>query len=441
MFKYFPHTESDIQKMLDTIGVKEIDELFLDIPRALLQDRWPDLENSLSEIELRQRMEKIAAKNKRLICFAGAGTYDHYVPSIIAPLVSRQEFLTSYTPYQPEIAQGTLTYIFEYQSYMTSLTGMDVSNASMYDGATATAEACLMAVQDKRVPRILLAETLDPAVREVVQTYAKYRNIDISIVPMNDGITDRNALQEMVQQPFSAFVTQTPNFFGIVEDHSEYEQLIHANQGLLIMNVDPSTLAVLKSPGEWNADIACGDAQSLGIPMHFGGPHLGFLCAKEKLLRKMPGRIAGMSKDVDGKRAYVLTLQAREQHIRRDKANSNICSNQSLMALWVTIYLSIMGKRGLQQVQESSMKNAHYLYEQLIASGHFKPVFSNPFLFEFVLQTDLDIKDLQKGWMEAGFQGPVSLSGFDPRWLLFCATEQRTKAEIDAFVKAVEVAK
>ncbi len=439
MFKYFPHTALDIETMLTRINARSINDLFADVPSELMLKEALNLEAAKSEVEIRMLMQSLAAKNNEKVYFLGGGAYDHYIPSVIPALVSRQEFLTAYTPYQPEIAQGTLSYIFEFQSYMTSLTGLDVSNASMYDGATATAEAIMMAVADRKINHVLISETLHPAIIATIKTYATYRGFTFSLIPSNDGITNLYELKKLVQDPFAAILMQSPNYFGLIEDMAPISALAKAHGGLFIMNVDPASLAVLKSPGEYGADIACGDAQTLGIPLSFGGPHLGFLCAKEKLLRRMPGRICGISKDVDGKRAFVLTLQAREQHIRREKANSNICSNQSLMALWVTIYMSIMGKAGLRQVQLDSLKNARYLHEKLIQTKLFKPVFNAPFFYEFALTSTLDEKVMKKALEGTKFEGPLSAEYHGQKVFLFAATEKRTQAEIDEFVRALEV--
>lgn len=437
MFKYFPHTDEDINHMLNVIGVRTLDELFLDVPSELLIQETLALEASKSEIEIRNLVQSLAKENNEQIVFAGGGAYDHYIPSVIPALVSRQEFLTSYTPYQPEIAQGTLTYIFEFQSYMTSLTGLDVSNASMYDGATATAEAAIMAVAHTRVNRILLADTMHPEVIATVKTYAKYRGFTTELVKSVDGLLDLEQLTKLTATPFAALITQSPNYFGLIENMQPFSDLVHARDGLFIMNVDPASLSILKSPGEYGADIACGDAQTLGLPLNFGGPHLGFLCAKENLLRRMPGRICGMSKDVNGKRAFVLTLQAREQHIRREKANSNICSNQSLMALWVTIYMSLLGKEGLKSVQIDSMKNARYLQRELLKTNLFTKPFSAPYFYEFALEYKKDINTLQSKLEDGGFMGPIVTKYNSKTLLLFATTEKRTKTEIDAFVAIV----
>ncbi|HOI46826.1 MAG TPA: aminomethyl-transferring glycine dehydrogenase subunit GcvPA [Bacilli bacterium] len=441
MFKYFPHTEQDIKVMLDKIGVKTIEELFAEIPESLRCGCDYDVPSSMSEIELRRHFASIANKNADLVVFRGAGSYDHYTPSIIPALISREEFLTAYTPYQPEIAQGTLQYIFEFQSMITDLTGMDVSNASMYDGPTATAEAMFMAVSQTKQNKILISKTVNPNIAKVVETYAKYRDIKLEYVNQTNGVTDAADLSAKMIGA-SGIIVQNPNFFGIIEDYTEVSQIVHDQKGILIMSIDPSTLLTIKTPKEFGADIVTGECQSLGVPMSFGGAYVGFLATTEKLIRKMPGRICGVTNDVDGKRAFVLTLQAREQHIRREKANSNICSNQSLMALWVTIYMSTMGKSGLVEVNRQSSAGAHYLEQQLINTKRFTKVYHQPFLKEFVLKTDIDPKKMEKALLKQGILGGLHLGDIDKAYqghILFCVTEKRSKAEIDQLVQAIEV--
>ncbi len=433
MYKYFPHTSADLQSMLAKVGVDEIDDIFADIPEKLRFHRDYQLPSEMSELEVRQLFEQLGAQNKQLTCFAGAGVYDHYTPAVIPSLLSRSEFLTSYTPYQAEISQGTLHYIFEYQSMMAELTGMDVSNASMYDGTTATAEAVMMAVAaGKKQHTVLVSETVDPKTVEVVKTYAHFHGIDIKMIPQSENVTHKERMTQMLaDSDVAAVVVQQPNYFGIVEDYSGFAEMVHEKKALFVMNSIIADLAVLKTPGEWGADIAVGDAQSLGIPMQFGGPYVGYMCCTEKLIRKMPGRIVGKTLDNRGQRAFVLTLQAREQHIRRQKATSNICSNQSLMALWVTVYLSLMGKQGLREAAQLSYAGAHYLCEQLLATGRFSPVCDHPFFNEFVLRYDGDVDALQRRFVENGIFGGVKVAD---NQIMFAVTEKRTKEEIDQLV-------
>ncbi|MFH0766968.1 MAG: aminomethyl-transferring glycine dehydrogenase subunit GcvPA, partial [Bacillota bacterium] len=352
---------------------------------------------------------------------------------VVKSLISRQEFLTSYTPYQPEVAQGTLQYIFEYQSMICELTGMEVSNASMYDGATATAEAMFMAHAQTGKKNILISETVNPRIIEVVKTYTRYRDINVILVPNNNGLTDLNYVKENLEDAMGLIV-QNPNYYGTIENYEGFAAVIHAQDGMFIMNAEGQSLAILKTPGEYQADIACGDLQSFGIPLSFGGAYGGYLATKMKYVRKMPGRICGITTDVDGKRAFVLTLQAREQHIRRAKANSNICSNQSLVALAVTIYLSTMGKQGLIDVATESMQGAHYLYQQLLATHKFEVVHTHPFFKEFVFKARFNVETFEKSLLDEGILGPLHIGNQN---LLFAVTERRTIQEMDKLVQKV----
>lgn len=439
--KYIPHTPDDIRAMLDVIGVSSLENLYAEVPEELKLHRELDIPQSKSEIEVRRIIRAMADKNRKLVPFAGAGVYDHYVPSMIPYITSRSEFSTSYTPYQAEISQGTLQYIFEYQTMMADLTGMDISNASMYDGSTATAEAMLMCVAAaKKRNKVLISATFNPRVLNVVRTYAKFHGVELVEIPAADGLTDREAItRELAAGDVAGVMVAQPNHYGIIEDFTGLADEVHAAKALLVINSIASTLAVLRSPGEWGADIACGDAQSLGIPMNFGGPHIGYLCVKSALVRKMPGRLVGETVDADGKRAFVLTMQAREQHIRREKATSNICTAQGIMCLYVAIYLSIMGRQGLVEVNEQSAGAARALREALLATGKFEEVFpGKPFLNEFALRYvgSESLETLRRRWAENGWLGGVTLDGM-PNCLLFAATEQRTQEEIDAFAALV----
>ena len=437
--KYFPHTAEDIQQMLDVVGVKSLDELYAEVPEELKLHRELHLPEGKSEIEVRLIIGELAEQNKRLVPFAGAGAYDHYTPSVIPYLAARSEFSTSYTPYQAEISQGTLQYIFEYQTMMADLTGMDLSNASMYDGATATAEAMMMCVAAaKKRNRVLVSATFNPAVLAVVRTYAHFHCVDLVEVPAKDGQTDRAALSALLAEDNVAGVLVCqPNYFGIVEDFTGLADECHAHKALLAINSVASTLGVLRTPGEWGADIAMGDAQSLGLPLSYGGPYIGYLCVKNALVRKMPGRLVGETVDADGKRAFVLTMQAREQHIRREKATSNICTAQGIMCLYVAIYLSLMGPEGLREVNDNSYAAAHLLHRLLTESGKFEEAFpGQPFLNEFTLRykgTD-GVDALRKRLAEAGFLAGVKAEGMDD-CLILAATEQRTEKEIAQFAK------
>lgn len=435
MYKYFPHTNADIAEMLADIGCKDIKDLFSEISKDLFINGEVNIPQSHSETELREEVQKLGKKNKTLVSFLGAGSYDVFNLSIINYLASRQEFLTSYTPYQPEISQGTLQYIFEWQSIICELTGMDVSNASMYDGATATAEAMLMAYGHTKKKKVLLSNTVNPRVCEVVKTYAKFKGLEVIEIKSEGYVTSFGDFKEKIDDDVSCFIAMQPNYYGALEDYHEFSSLLQANKTIFILNMDPSTLPLLKNQSMQGADIACGEAQSLGLPLANGGPYLGYLATKNALMRKLPGRICGMTKDVDGRKAYVLTLQAREQHIRREKANSNICSNQSLMALETLIYMCAMGKRGLKEVAKRAYDNTHYLCEELVKTGLFKYAYEEPFFKECVLKYQGNSLDgLLKKWLQKGFLGGVIIK---ENYLLICATEKRTKEEIDTFVKIV----
>lgn len=423
--------------MLERIGVGSLDDLYSDVPDKFIYRGEYDLPDAMSEQQVRSFFESLDKKDLHLKVFAGAGAYDHYTPSVIPYICSRSEFLTAYTPYQAEISQGTLRYIFEYQSMICALTGMDVSNASMYDGPTAAAEAMMMAVAcTKRKTRVLLSETLLPHVRKVVETYAKFHNVQLGYISMKEGQTGLESMkEELAKGDVAGVIVPSLNRFGIVEDLTGFAEAVHGAKAIAVEYCDPSALAVVRTPGEWDFDIAVGDGQSLGIPMCFGGPYVGFMACRKDYVRKMPGRIVGQTQDADGKRCFVLTLQAREQHIRREKATSNICSNQSLMALYVTVYMSLMGKEGLAKVNSLSSAGAHYLYGELLKTGKFEPVFDKPFLKEFVLKPLVPVEKLQQKLLDEGFFGALAT---EEGYVSFCVTEKRTRAEVDSLVEAVK---
>lgn len=438
MFKYFPHTDVDLDEMKRFLNIQDTKELFKNIPSSVLFEGDYQLDESMSEEEIRRYFTLLAKQNTEYTVFAGGGFYDHYQPSVINSIISRQEFLTAYTPYQPEIAQGTLTYIFEYQSMIQTLTGLDVSNASMYDGTTATAEAMFMATAITKRNKILIPDNVNPVLIDVVKTYAHFKGIEIELISTKNGVIDVTALSSQLDSTVAGVITQKPNYFGIIEDLEPIANLTHSVGALLIENADISTLGILKTPGEDGADIAVGDCQSLGMPLSFGGPTLGYMATTKKHVRKMPGRICGLSYDSNGKRAFVLTLQAREQHIRREKANSNICSNQSLMALYSTVYLSLLGPNGLKEVNERSYEGAHYLYNKLIQTGKFYPAFSAPFLKEFVINTHIPHELISEVLKLNGILGGMSLSHLGEAYenmITFAVTEKRTLDEIDALVQ------
>ena len=438
-FQYFPHTGDDVRKMLERVGAGSIDDLYSDVPQDVIYKGEYDLPDAMSEQEVRDFFESLDDKDSKLKVFVGQGSYDHYTPSVIPYITSRSEFLTAYTPYQAEISQGTLRYIFEYQSMICALTGLDVSNASMYDGPTAAAEAVRMSLAcTRKKSRVLVSRTLLPNVIRTIETYSKYSGIELGYLPVMDGHTCQHHMKaELSKGDVAGVIVPSVNRFGIIEDLTGYADAIHEAGSVFIEYCDPSALAVLKTPAEWGADIAVGDGQSLGIPMQFGGPYVGFMACRKDHLRKLPGRIVGETRDTEGRRVFCLTLQAREQHIRREKATSNICSNESLMALFVTVYASLMGPQGLKEVNDRSYAAAHYLHDELLKTGKFEEVYDQPFLKEFVLKPLTDVPALQQKLLDGGFF--AALQDEDGN-VTFCATEKRTKAQIDELVALVKEA-
>ncbi len=441
MHKYIPVTQGGKREMLEAISVSDINELFSSIPDEVKLKRKLNLEHGKSELEIDKKLRELSKKNINTIenvCFLGAGAYDHYCPSAVDQLLLRQEFFTAYTPYQAEISQGTLQAAFEYQSYICMLTGMDVTNASMYDGATALAEAAFMACSINGKSEVLVSKSVNPQSRRVLETYAKFRSIEVKEIGIQDGVTDEDSFTELLSGDTAAIILQSPNFFGSIEDVPIFAQAAKEKGALVIQSCDPMSLTLLEAPGELGADIAVGDGQSLGLPLNFGGPYLGFLATKQKYVRKMPGRIIGQTVDTKGRTGYVMTIQAREQHIRRQKATSNICSNHALNALAVTMYLSLLGKSGLEEAARQSMSKAHYAYSELIESNKFEPAFSAPFFMEFAVSYKGNIAELNEKLLEHGIIGGYDLSKDYPElsgtWLL-AVTEKRTKAEIDDMVK------
>ncbi len=441
MTRYIGLTDADRQMMLSEIGVSDIQGLFTDVPDSVLLKRNLDLPNPMSEMEVVKHLKTLAAKNIDVdhnVCFLGAGAYDHFIPANIGALLSRQEFYTAYTPYQPEISQGTLQSIFEYQTMICELTGMDVANASMYDGATALTEAAILAADATKKTEVLVAANIHPESMQVLKTYAKFRSIQVTEVGCPEGQIDLTDLRGKCNENTAAVILQNPNFFGIIEEVDRIAELVHQNNSLLIVSADPISLALLKSPGELGADIVVGEGQSLGNQLNFGGPYLGFFAAKEKWMRKMPGRIVGQTVDKEGRRGFVLTLQTREQHIRREKATSNICSNQGLNALAATMYLTFIGKEGLKEVAELCLQKAHYTYDKLLSTGKFKAAFEKPFFKEFAVISQKPVDGLNRDLLEEGFIGGYPLDRNFPDmkngWLV-SVTEKRTKEEINSFVR------
>ena len=429
-FSYFPQTEEDIRVMLDRIGVSSLDDLYSDVPSDCLYKGEYDLPEAMSEQQVRDFFESLASKNSRLKVLVGQGAYDHYVPSVIPYITSRSEFLTAYTPYQCEISQGTLRYIFEWQTMICRLTGMDISNASMYDGPTAAAEAVRMCVAcTKKKKSVIVAATLLPNVIEVIKTYAKYSGVNVVV---SDSIAEDVAEGVL---DLAGVIVPSVNRYGVIENHDGLADLVHSQGALLVMYCDPSALAVVKTPAEWGADIAVGDGQSLGVPLCYGGPYVGFMACREEHMRKLPGRVVGQTEDASGKRCYVLTLQAREQHIRREKATSNICSNQSLMALWCTVYLSLMGPQGMRQLNALCYEGSHYLHDELLKTGKFEEVTDGEFIKEFVLKPLCDVEKMQQAFLEAGFFAGLQT---EEGYVTFCVTEKHPKEELDRIVEIVK---
>lgn len=440
---FLPQTEEDRKNMLDALSINSIDELFEDIPTSVKLNKDMDLPNSLSELELKQHIESVASKNKSLkdyISFLGGGIYDHHIPSVVNHVLSRSEFYTSYTPYQPEISQGILQSMFEYQTMIARLTGMDLSNASIYDGATATAEAAIRAVSITKREEIIVSNALNPTYREVLRTYLEGQGFSLKTIPHIDGVTDISLLPDMISNDTACVILQSPNYFGVLEDYSELKGIMDNNKALLVAVSDPISLALIEPPSKWGADIVVGDGQSLGNPTSFGGPLLGFFAAKEKYMRKMPGRMVGEAKDKDKKIGYVLTLQTREQHIRREKATSNICSNQALNVLAACVYMSTMGPNGLREVANLSLQKAHYACKRLEELDGVSLMFDKPFFKEFLIKLPKPAKDVQEALFAKGIFAGIDVGKYYDELedcVLLSVTEKRTKTEIDYLVKSL----
>jgi glycine dehydrogenase subunit 1 len=439
---YLPQTEGEIKEMLEAVGVSSIDDLFSDIPESVLLKKEMNMENSKPEWEVYKELEVLAGKNKNAVSFLGCGSYDHIIPALVGRIMSLPNFYTSYTPYQAEMSQGFLQAIFEFQSMICSLTGLDVSNASLYDGATAAIEASAMAINStKKTDTILVSETVHPSTKAVLRSYFEDLGIKIVEVAGRNGLSDLRALKESLTPEVAAVLVQTPNFFGFLEDYADLAEAVHENRSKFIISSNPMSLGLAKSQAEWGADIAIGDTQPFGLPSYFGGPSVGYIAASEKLIRKMPGRMVGETVDQEGKRAFVLTLQAREQHIKRERATSNICSNQALAALGTTVYLSTVGAQGLKDAGRLSMQKARYLFDRLTTECGIKPHSSAPFFNEYTLDAGDKADALFDALRKAGIYGGVRIGQFDSRYAgLFtvAVTEKRTRAEMDRYV---EVAK
>lgn len=445
MYPYIPITEEEKELMLAELGMKSTDELFSDIPEKLQLKRPLDMPNSKSELEVKRYITNLARKNTSVnegTCYLGQGAYDHYIPSAIQRLTSRTEFLTSYTPYQPEVSQGTLQYIFEFQSMMVTLTGLDVANASLYDGGTAIAEAALMCSSIARKEKVIISKTTRKEALDVLRTYAKIQDIELIEIEEKDGLTDIDDLKSKISDDIAAVVIQSPNFFGNVEDLEQISEITHNHKKCsMIASIDPSSLGVLKKPSELGVDIVVGEAQCFGVPLGLGGPYLGYMVVKKNYMRKIPGRVVGQTVDKDNKRSFVLTLTAREQHIRREKATSNICSNQGINCLVATMYLSLMGKEGLKELGEQCIVKSKHLHDALIATGKFEKAFSNFFFKEFTLKSKIPVDKLKEELLKHKIFGPFDLSDVDAKYkdhVIFAVTEKRTKEELDELVKIVE---
>ncbi len=440
-FRYLPHTKDDVQQMLDTIGIQKLEDLFESIPRQFRLSKPLDLPSSLSEPDLIRHLQSY--QSARCSSFLGAGAYHHFIPAAVSHLISRSEFYTAYTPYQPEISQGTLQGIFEFQTLICQLTGMEVANASMYDGASSLAEAVLMAQRITKRKKVLLSQAVHPEYRRVIRTYVDPDQQEIALVPYreNEGQTDEKVLLDLLDEEVGAVVIQSPNFFGIIEDLLPVVGKIHEVGALMILAFSEAiAYGILRPPGEMGADIVAGEGQSLGMPITFGGPYLGIFTTRERFVRMMPGRLVGETVDLDGKRGFVLTLAAREQHIRRERATSNICTNEGLCALMATIYLSCFGKEGLREVAVMNLSKAEYAKKAASQIPGYRLAFSFPTFNEFVLEIEGNPEEVLRKVSEKKILGGVNLERFYPELhhhLLVTVTEMNPKEEIDAWAEAL----
>ena len=432
MGKYIPDTSLQQQEMLKQIGLKSVDDLYSVVPENVKLKQL-NIPEGKSELEVAQTMKNMACLNRVYdSVFRGAGVYKHYIPSIVKTVTSKEEFLTAYTPYQAEISQGVLQSIFEYQTQICELTGLDVSNASVYDGSVAAAEALFMSLERNK-NQVLISETINPETLTVIKTYCESRSVKVNVVKANDYKTDKQELKKLLSESSACLFVQSPNYFGLIEDVQEMCEMIHEVGGKMIMGCNPISLAILKTPKEMDVDIAVGEGQPLGMPIGFGGPYLGFMSCKKDMMRKLPGRIVGQTTDHDGNRAFVLTLQAREQHIRREKASSNICSNEALCAMTASVYLAAMGPEGLKKVALSSMSHAHYLAEELGKIG-FELVSKDEFFNEFLTTSKIDPKKLEEKLAEKGILMGLPLGDK----ILWATTELNSKDKIDELIKVIK---
>jgi len=437
---FVPNGKAQRDRMLEVIGAERFEDLLSPIPQSVRLKGELDLPLPVSELELKKEFKDLAGKNTSadLICFRGAGSYDHYIPTAIDSILTRSEFFTAYTPYQAEVSQGTLQAIFEYQTLIARLTGCDAANASMYDGSSAVAEAALMAIRCTGKKRILVAGSLNPRTMDVMHTYLDNSDFQINEVPFDkDGLLDLGSAEKLAEGGAAALVLQYPNFFGSIEDVSSAAELIHRHKGLLVVFADPVSLGILEAPGKLGADVVAGEGQPLGIAMSFGGPYVGFMATSNEYIRKMPGRIVGRTEDRAGNTGYVLTLQTREQHIKRAKATSNICSNQALMALANTVYLTLTGESGFAEVARQCWHKSHYLHKKLLEIPGVTGVFDSPFCREFVVNLPVSAQNAACALVDKGYLAGLPLPGLGVGAMLLCATEKRTKAEIDGFAEAL----
>lgn len=440
---YTPNTESDIKLMLKEIGVNSVEDLLVDIPEELLCKQI-NIPTGMSEMELKHSLKSLSDKNANLnkyTSYLGAGAYEHFVPSVVDHLSSRGEFYTCYTPYQPEVSQGTLQGIYEFQSMMCELLAMDIANASMYDGASALAEAAVLAIRHKQKRNVLVSKTVHPEYREVLSTYLQELDVKLIEIEMEDGITSVSGLESRIDNNTACVLVQTPNFFGCLEETEKLVGLTHKNEAIFVACVNPMSLGIIKPPGEYGADVAVGDIQALGNYINYGGPHAGFFAVSKEFMRKMPGRLAGATTDTKGRRAFTLTLQTREQHIRRAKATSNICTNQQLLALRTCIYLSTLGKAGMIDIGNLNIHKSHYAIDRICELDGIEPLFDKPFFNEFAIKIsdNCKIEEINRRLFESGIIGGLDLSHFYPdinNAMLLCVTETKTKEDIDNLVSA-----
>jgi glycine dehydrogenase subunit 1 len=438
-FAYLPHTPGDIAHMLRTIGVERIENLFSDIPEALRAKGRPNIPDGLAEAEVYREIGRMRDSGKTCVSFLGAGCYDHLIPSTVPFVTSRTEFVTSYTPYQAEASQGSLQAMFEYQTMITQLTGLPVSNASLYDGSTAAAEACAMALQTRKRSKVIgISKTVHPHTIQILQTYFSGLGAEITLIPEVLGETDWRALKAIAGEDLVCVLVQSPNRFGIVEDLTGVADLVHNAGALLIVSANPMSLGILRNHADWGADIAVGDGQPFGLGQNFGGPSVGYIAATTELMRQMPGRIVGETVDREGSRAFVLTLQAREQHIRRERATSNICTNQALAALAFAAYLATVGKEGLREIATQNVQKAHYLAERIRTETPVALRYQKPFFNEFVIDCGSSAQRIVEAFLEEGFFAGIPLCALgdeDPNGMLVAVTEKRTRNELDRYIE------